>query len=65
MENDQLNIEQYAKEIASLLADAVQAAGKMFEEERLRMINMVTAAVQEEMEQATGSTNGSWSTKSL
>ncbi len=43
VEQDQFNIEKYVKEVASLLADAVQATGKMFEEERMRMINMVTS----------------------
>ena len=39
MEQDQFNSERYFKELASLLADAVQATGKMFEEELMRMIN--------------------------
>ncbi len=33
VENDQLNIERYVEEIASLLVDLVQVAGKMLEEE--------------------------------
>ncbi len=32
VEQNQLKIEKYVKEIASLLADAAQATGKMFEE---------------------------------
>ncbi len=44
MENDQRNIERYVKEIASLLVDAVHAIGKMFAEEHVRMINMVTSS---------------------
>ncbi len=43
MEHDPLNMERYVKEIAGLLADAVQATGKMFEEEQIRMINVVTS----------------------
>ncbi len=43
VENDQLNIERYVTELALLLVDAIQATGKMFEEEDLRMIGMVTA----------------------
>ncbi len=43
VESDLLNMEKYLKEIASLLADADQATGKIFEEEHMRMINMVTS----------------------
>ncbi len=39
VESDPLTTERYVEEIASLLADAVQATGKMFEEEHARMIN--------------------------
>ncbi len=34
--SDPLNMEWYAKEFDSLLADAIQAPGQMFEEERMR-----------------------------
>ena len=43
VENDQLNIEKCVKEVAALLVDTVQATGKMFEEEHMRMISMVTS----------------------
>jgi hypothetical protein len=43
VEQDQYNIGKYVKEIASLLVDLVQAAGNMFEEEHMRMNNMVTS----------------------
>ncbi len=36
-------MERYVKEFVSLLVDTIQATGKMFEEEHLRMVNMVTA----------------------
>ncbi len=36
-------MEKYVKEIAALVADLTKAAGKMLEQERLRMINMVSA----------------------
>ncbi len=39
---DSINVEKYVKELASLLADTIQATEKMFEEEHVRMINMVT-----------------------
>ncbi len=35
-------MEKYVKEFAFLLVDAIQATGKMFKEEHLRMINMVS-----------------------
>ncbi len=43
VESDLVNMERNVKEIASLLADAAQATGKIFEEEHMRMINMVTS----------------------
>ncbi len=43
VEQDSVNVEKYVKELASLLVDTIQAAGKKFEEEHLRMINMVTS----------------------
>ena len=38
-----INVEKYVKEIAALVADLTKAAGRMFEQEDLRMINMVSA----------------------
>ncbi len=38
-----MNVEKYVKELASILVDTIQATGKMFEEEHLRMTNMVTS----------------------
>ncbi len=43
VEDDSINVEKYVNELASLLAETIQATGKMFEEEHLRMINMVTS----------------------
>ncbi len=43
VEADSINVEKYVKEIAALLADLTKATGRMFEEEHLRMINMVTS----------------------
>ncbi len=40
---DSINVGKYVKELASLLADMTQATGRMFEEEHLPMINMVTS----------------------
>ena len=36
-------MEKYVKEIAALVADLTKAAGRMFEQEHFRMINMVSA----------------------
>ncbi len=36
-------MEKYVKELTSLLVDAIQATGNMFEEEHFRMINRVTS----------------------
>ncbi len=36
-------MEKYVKEIAALVGDLTKAAGRMFEKEHFRMINMVTA----------------------
>ena len=38
-----INVEKYVKELANLMADLTKAAGRMFEQEHLRMINMVSA----------------------
>ncbi len=43
IEADSINVEKYVMEIATLLSDLTKAIGKMFEEEHLRMINMVTS----------------------
>jgi hypothetical protein len=43
VEQDSINVEKYVKVLASLLVDTIQTTGKMFEEEHLRMINMVSA----------------------
>ncbi len=43
VENDSLNMQRDVKEIASLLAAAVEATGKMFKEEHMRMIKMMTS----------------------
>ena len=43
VEADSINVEKYVKEIAALVADLTKAAGRMFEQEHFRMINMVSA----------------------
>ena len=43
VEQSSIDVDKHVKELASLLVDAIQATGKMFKEEHLRMINMVTA----------------------
>ena len=43
MEADSINVEKYVKEIVALVIDVVKASGRMFEQEHLRMINMVSA----------------------
>ncbi len=42
VEQDRINVEKYAKELAFLLVGTIQATGNMLEEEHL-MINMVTS----------------------
>ena len=67
VEADSINVEKYVKEIAALVADLTKASGRMFEQEHLRMINMVSAPTREpwEAKEATGSPRkGSWSTRS-
>ncbi len=64
VENDQLNIQKYVKEIVPLSVDTFQATAKIFEDEHVRVINMV-AVVNPELEQVADSTKGSWSTRSL
>ncbi len=43
VEADSINVEKYVKELAALMADLTKAAGMMFEQGHLRMINMVMA----------------------
>ncbi len=38
-----VNVEKYVKEIAVLVGGLTKATGRMFEQEHLRMINMVSA----------------------
>jgi hypothetical protein len=43
VETDSINVKQYVKEIAALVADLAKATGRMFEQEPMRMIIMVTS----------------------
>ena len=43
VEADSVNVEKYFKELAALMADLAKAAGRMCEQESMRMINMATA----------------------
>ena len=43
VENDQLNIKKYVKEIAAVMADLTKATGRLFEQEHMRMIIIVSA----------------------
>ncbi len=43
VEADSINVEKYVKESAALVIDLVKPSGRMFEQEHLRMINMVSA----------------------
>ncbi len=43
-ENDQLNIEKYVKELTSVSREMFNATGAMFEQERLRLISIITAS---------------------
>jgi hypothetical protein len=43
VEADSINVEKYVKELAALTADLSKAAGRMFEQLRLMLINMVSA----------------------
>ncbi len=64
MEADGLNIEKYVKELAKVSIDIARASGRMFEQEHLRLINMV-AAMNTRGSGGTGSLTlieGSWST---
>ncbi len=38
-----INVEKYVKEIATLMVDLTKASGRMFQQEHLRMVNMVSA----------------------
>ena len=44
VEGDGINVEMYVKEMANTLMDLTRATGRMFEQEHLRFISMVTAA---------------------
>ncbi len=44
VENDQLNIESYVKEVASVCKEMFKAAGATFEQEHLNFISMITAS---------------------
>ena len=39
-----MNIEKYVKELTNTMIDLTKATGRMFEQEHLRMTNMVAAA---------------------
>ena len=43
VEGGSINVGKYVKEAAALVADLTKAAGRMFEQEHLRMISMVSA----------------------
>ncbi len=43
VEGDSVNVEKYIKEIVIMAHDLTKAAGRMFEQEHLRMISMVSA----------------------
>ena len=43
VEADSINVEKYVRELAAVVIDLTKASGKMFEQEHLRMINMVSA----------------------
>ncbi len=43
VEADSINVEKYFKELAISMIDMTKARGRMFEQEPLRMINMVSA----------------------
>ncbi len=43
MEADSINVEKYFKEIAALVADLTMATGRIFEQEPMWMINIVTS----------------------
>ncbi len=43
VEMDSINMEKYVKELTNTMIEMTRATGKMFEQENLRMINMVPA----------------------
>ncbi len=43
VERDSINVERYVKEVAIMIYELTMATGRMFEQEHLRMINMVSA----------------------
>ncbi len=43
VENDQLNIERYVKERTTVCKDMFRATGAIFEQEHLRLVNMLVA----------------------
>ncbi len=44
VENDQLNIEMYEKQLTSVCREMFQAAGAMFDQEHLHFISMITVS---------------------
>ncbi len=44
VENDQLTIEKYVKELTSVCREMFKATGATFEQEHLRFISMITAS---------------------
>ncbi len=43
VEADRTNVKKYVKELTNTMIDMTRATGRMFEQEHLRMINMVAA----------------------
>ncbi len=43
VEFDSINVERYVKELTNTTIDLMKATGGMFEQEHLKMINMVSA----------------------